>query len=423
MSRTPSRRLFLASTAAAASSSAAKAFPANSSIVVGVMGCGGRGTELAKEFAQLENVKVAFVCDPDSERAGNAAALLEKAGHPKPEALADFRAFLDDKAVDVMVCAASNHWHGPATIAAVCAGKHVYVEKPCSHNPREGEMMVEAAAKHRRLVQMGNQRRSWPAIREAIQFIHEGGIGQVKYSQSWYTANRPSIGVGVVQAPPKHLDYELWQGPAPRRPFKSNILHYNWHWFWHWGNGELGNNGVHYIDVSRWGLGLKYPTAVRSVGGRYRFQDDQETPDTHVVSFDFGGAASIVWEGYSRHQVPGGANPADIAFYGASGMVAIRGGGYTVHDPKGKQTKKVAGKGANVEHIQNFLDGIRNGAPLNSPIVEGHVSTLLCHLGNIAHRTGRGLACSPENGTVTDVKEAGQYWSRAYAPRFEPKVT
>ncbi len=191
------------------------------------------------------------------------------------------------KAVDALVIATCNHWHAPAAILACAAGKHVYVEKPCSHNPREGEMMVAAARKHRRLVQMGNQRRSMPAAIEAIAQLRSGVIGRVYYAQSWYLNTRPSIGAGKSAPVPEGLDYDLWQGPVPRRPFKSNYLHYNWHWFWHWGNGELGNNGVHAVDTCRWGLGVDYPVQATSVGGRFCHEDDQETPDTNVATFRF----------------------------------------------------------------------------------------------------------------------------------------
>src|SRR6202011_722449 len=163
----------------------------------------------------------------------------------------------------------------------------------------EGEVLVQAARKFKRQVQMGNQRRTWEKVAEAIQKLHDGVIGRVYLAQSWYTNNRPTIGRGKATEPPKELDYALWQGPALEKAFRSNYLHYNWHWFWHWGNGELGNNGVHMLDLCRWGLGVDYPIRVTSTGGRYRFDDDQETPDTHVVTYDFADKKSIMWQGYS----------------------------------------------------------------------------------------------------------------------------
>jgi predicted dehydrogenase len=414
------RRTFLGATVAglAAPSLAASA---NDKLVVGVMRMGGRGTELARAFAAQPNVEVAYVCDPDADRAGKAQEAVANGSKSRPQAVADFRRILDDKAVDVFVCAACNHWHAPSGILACLAGKHAYVEKPCSHNPREGELLVAAARKADRRVQMGNQRRSWPKVVEAIAALRDGVIGRVYFAQAWYTNNRPSIGKGEAKDPPAGLDYELWQGPAPRRPFRTNYLHYNWHWFWHWGNGELGNNGVHMIDVCRWGLGVDYPLKVTSAGGRYRYQDDQETPDTHVVSFDFPGGKTITWEGFSCNQIPR-EKPADCLFQGEKGSLVIAGGGYTVYDPKGKELKKDGGKGGDVEHVANFLAAIRGGAKLNSEIEEGHKSTLLCHLGNIAHRTGRTLHCDPANGHIKDDPAAVKLWTREYAPGWEPKV-
>src|SRR5262249_7871136 len=254
-------------------------------------------------------------------------------------------------------------------------GKHVYVEKPCSHNPQEGEWMVQAARKNKRCVQMGNQRRSWPKVIEAIELVRSGEIGRVYLAQSWYANVRPSIGKGKAATIPEGLDYDLWQGPAPRKPFHSNYLHYNWHWFWHWGNGELGNNGIHMLDLCRWGLGVDYPTRVTSTGGRYRFDDDQETPDTHVVTFDFEGKKSIMWQGHSCNLLPKELY-ADLMFVGEKGSLVIRGSNYTVLDKDGKEVRKETSKeSVDPAHLANFLDAVRGGKPLNSEIEEAHKST------------------------------------------------
>jgi predicted dehydrogenase len=431
MSNSIHRRHFLGAAAAAGVglglNAATNVLGANEKkLVVGIMGTGGRGTEHAKSFAKQANVEVAYVCDVDKNRAGKAAEevnkIVSKAAGKAPQAVQDFRKILDDKAVDVVVVATCNHWHAPAAILACTHGKHVYVEKPCSHNAHEGELMVEAARKNNCRVQMGNQRRSWPKIIEAIQQVRDGVIGRAYFAQAWYLNTRPSIGKGQSVAAPAGLDYDLWQGPAPRKPFRSNYLHYNWHWFWHWGNGELGNNGIHYLDLCRWGLGVEYPTHVTSIGGRYRWEDDQETPDTNVVTFNFADHKSISWEGLSCSLLPAAKVP-DVIFHGEKGTLALNSGGYTIYDEKGKEVKKETGAGGDVVHIGNFLDAIRNEkATLNSEITEGHKSTLLCHLGNIAYRVGRALNCDPKSGHIVNDKEAAAQWTREYEKGWEPKV-
>jgi predicted dehydrogenase len=418
---TPTRRTFLGTSLAGLAATSSSYASANDKLVVGVMGTGGRGTALAQMFARQPNVEVAYVCDVDEARAGKARDAVAKGAKSPPKVVGDFRRILDDKAVDVFVCAACNHWHAPSTILACAAGKHVYVEKPCSHNPREGELMVAAARKYDRRVQMGNQRRSYPTVIEAMDQLRDGVIGRACFAQAWYANSRPSIGTGEAKDPPAGLDYELWQGPAPRRPFRTTYLHYNWHWFWNWGNGELGNNGIHTLDLLRWGLGAEYPTLVASAGGRYRFTDDQETPDTHVVSFNFPGGKSVTWEGFSCNRIPRG-EPIDCLFQGENGSLALSDGGYTVYDPKGKEVRRVPGKGRVEDHLANLLAAVRGAAKLNSEIAEGHKSTLLCHLGNIAHRTGRTLHCDPASGKIANDPEAMKLWAREYAAGWEPKV-
>jgi predicted dehydrogenase len=391
-------------------------------LIVGIMGMGGRGSNHLETFGAAPGVEIAYVCDVDERRAGQAADAAGRGGKKTAKAVGDFRRILDDKAVDALVVATCNHWHAPAAILACAAGKHVYVEKPCSHNPREGELLVEAARKHNRVVQMGNQRRSWPTIIEAIEQVRSGAIGRPYFAECFYGNTRPATGRGKEVPVPSGLDYELWQGPAPRRPYRDNIHPYKWHWFWHWGNGELGNNGVHMIDVARWGLGVDYPTRVTSSGGRYRYEDDQETPDTHVVSFEFEDRKAITWEGRSCNPVrPGGAK-ADVVFYGETGALEITGGGYTITDLKGKPVKKGSGRGGDTVHVTNFLASARGEARPNSEIAEGHKSTLLCHLGNIAHRTGRSLRCDPKDGRILDDPQAMNLWSREYAKGWEPRV-
>lgn len=422
----PSRRHVLQSSAilgaAAFMARATFAQAAPETLVVGVMGVNGRGTSLAGTFAQRPGVQIKYVCDVDSTAAARCAKVIEKAAGKAPLAVGDFHKILEDKEVHILVIATPNHWHAPATILGCAAGKHVYVEKPCSHNAREGELAVAAARKFNRMVQHGTQRRSYSKIIEACTRVRNGDLGRVAFCRSWYTNSRKTIGKGKQVPVPSNLDYALWQGPAPERPYKDNLIHYNWHWHWHWGNGELGNNGVHGLDLCRWGMGVDYPAKVTSAGARYHFDDDQETPDTHVVTFDYGDRM-ITWEG--RSCVPHGLENSGfgVMFYGEKGTLILEGGnGYRIVDAKGKELEKVSDKASDNDHIANFLDAIRGKAKLNADIEEAHKSALMCHLGNIAHRVGRVLTCDPKTGMITNDKDAAAQWAREYRPGWEPKV-
>jgi predicted dehydrogenase len=381
-----------------------------------------RGRALALSFARHPGVEIKYVCDADSSRAAACATQVANATETEPEAIGDFRRILDDKTVDAFICAAPNHWHAPATILACAAGKHVYVEKPCCHNPHEGELMVQAARKYNRAVQMGSQRRSSTGTIEAMRKLRDGVIGRVYLARCWYNNQRGSLGTGKPAEVPPGLDYDLWQGPAPRTPYIDNRIHYNWHWFWHWGNGELGNNGVHTLDLCRWGLGVDYPTSVTSSGGRYRYEDDQETPDTHTVCFEFEGRRQISWQGLSCNRHGGGF----VTFYGDEGALDLDGNGsHTIYDARDKEVEKTVGSSSGEsEHIANFLQAIRDDRPLglNAEIEKGHKSTLLCHLGNIAHRVGSSLKCDPKNGHILDDPQAMGLWKREYEPGWEPKI-
>jgi predicted dehydrogenase len=430
MSRSLDRRAFLETSAAAtlaagyfvSESAAQETKAAGDKLVVAIMGVNGRGSALAKAFVSQPNCEVAYICDVDQRAIDKAVAQVSAEQQRKPQGVTDFRQALDDKSVDALVCAAPNHWHAPATILGCSAGKHVYVEKPCSHNAREGELAVAAARKNNRVVQMGSQRRTWPTIREAIEKVHAGEIGAVHYARSWYNNRRPSIGVGKPIAQPEWLDWSLWQGPAPEKPLLDNIVHYNWHWKWHWGNGELGNNGVHALDVARWGLGVDFPTRVTSGGGKYRHDDDQETPDTHTVSYNFPGNKSISWEGLSWSPYGPGGMMFGVSFHGDNGTLVIDGSGYQIFDPKNKEILKKDANGGDGVHVANFLDCIRTGKRPNADIEEAHKSTLLCHLGNIAHRVNHVLTTSEKDGHIQGDEAATALWGREYRPGWEPKV-
>jgi predicted dehydrogenase len=409
---------------------------ANDRVRMGFVGVNGRGNGMTKNFARQAGCEVVYVCDVDATAMAKSISGLTDISKKKPKGVKDFRTILNDKNLDGIYIATPDHWHAPAAILACQAGKHVYVEKPCSHNPYEGELLVEAARKYDRIVQMGNQRRSWPRIMECMEELKSGTIGKAYLAKGWYTNNRKPIGKGKPVLVPANLDYELWQGPAPRKPYQDNLIHYNWHWFWNWGTGEALNNGTHEIDVMRWGLGVEYPTRVTSVGGRYAYQDDWETPDTQIISMDFPGNISITWEGRSCNNYPIEGSARGAIFYGDKGTIVTTGDNdYTIYDMDNKVVKKVqdeaktntidpAGPGDKLDafHINNFLDCVRTGKRPNGDIEIGHKSVLLCQLGNIAQRTARVLNCDQKNGHILNDKEAMALWRREYEPGWEPKL-
>ncbi len=409
----------------------------NDKIIVGVAGVNSRGAFLAQAFAKLPNVEVGYICDVDHNVLDKNTGAVEKISGKKPKGHADIRKMLEEKDLDALVIAMPDHWHAPAALMGVQAGKHVYLEKPCSHNPAEGEMLVQAAQKYGRLIQMGNQRRSFPKVIEAIRLLRQGAIGRVYFAKGWYANSRKPIGAGKAVPPPAHLDFDLWQGPAPRRAYKDNLVHYNWHWFWHWGTGEALNNGTHEIDVMRWGLGVDYPVKVVSAGGRFAYQDDWETPDTQTITFEFPNNVAMLWEGRSCNGLFSEGSSRGVIFYGESGSLVYNGGDdFKIFDLDNKLIKEVksdfeAVEGTNTVsmgeqldnlHLGNFLETIRGTAKLTSPITEGHKSTLLPQLGNIAFRTGRALQCNPANGHILRDKQAMKFWAREYEKGWEMRL-
>lgn len=409
---------------------------ANDRLLVASMGVNSRGFALGTNFAAQKNCQVLYTCDVDTRAAEKYSAAVEKIQGKRPGSQPDFRKALEDKNLDVLVVAAPDHWHAPAALLACKAGKHVYLEKPCSHNPNEGELLVKAAAKYDRMLQMGNQRRSWPNVVAGIGELKAGVIGRPYFAKAWYSNNRPTIGRGKEAPVPSWLNYELWQGPAPRRPFRDNLIHYNWHWFWNWGTGEALNNGTHMVDLARWGLGVEFPVRVSSSGGRYRYDDDWETPDTQVINLEFDNKTMISWEGRSCNGVKLEGATTGVTFYGENGSLTItEGNGYRINDLQSKLVKEVKpdhsidvrnatdpSQALDAIHIQNLFDGIRKGTPLNSGITGGHQSTLLVQLGNIALRSGHVLQIDPKNGHILNDNEALKYWSREYEPGWEQKL-
>lgn len=386
---------------------------------VGVMGLK-RGIAHIRGFQAVPNVEIAYVCDVDSQRLAEGAALANKGQKKATLAVGDFRKILEDDSVDILAVAAPNFWHAPATILGCQAGKHVYVEKPGSYCAEEAELMVKAAREHSRKVQMGTQRRSYPSMITGMQKLHEGNIGKIHFARTWYRNRRGSIGKGKTAPVPDNLDYDLWQGPVPKRPYKDNLVHYNWHWHWHYGGGELANNGVHALDIARWGLQVDYPSRVTYIGDRYNFDDDQETPDTGVAQFHCGDVG-ISWDG-SSCQRRNEENLAFCAFYGEHGVMAFDTAGYKVYDLDGHLVDKLAGTPGDVPHFQNFCDAIRKNTPLRQDIEEGQKSTQWCHLGTMAYRTNSVVEANPKTGRVLKNPTAMKLWKRSYRKGWTPKV-
>jgi predicted dehydrogenase len=410
-------------------------YPLKDKYRVAVIGVNSRGGQHIQAFAKIPNVEIAYICDVDSRARDKGIELAKSSGAQNlPTGLVDFRKALEDQSLDAVSIAMPDFWHTPAAILALQAGKHVYLEKPGSHNPAESELLVEATQRYGKVVQMGNQRRSWPRVQEAMQELHGGAIGRVYYARAWYTNTRASMGIGKTAAVPEWLDYELWQGPAPRLEFKDNLIHYNWHWKWHWGTGEIVNNGVHFLDLARWGLQENYPVKAFSSGGRYQYQDDWETPDTQIATFDFADGKSILWEGRSCNARDINAMGSGVSFHGENGTLELLNNSYKIYDNKNQLVKSAdptsstvvnqqgAGFDMDIDHFTNFINAIDKGESLISPYPEIQKSVLLCHLGNISYRTGRALEIDPDSGKILKDKAAMKLWGREYQKGWEPKL-
>ncbi len=404
-------------------------------MIVGTMGLNSRGMVHARSFAHGPNTTLAYLCDVDSTVLAKSLADVRPLAPTAPKTVGDFRRILDDKSVDAISIATPDHWHSPATILALDAGKHVYVEKPSGHDPREDELITAAARKHSKLhVQLGTQARSGPHFIEVRQMIREGAIGTPYMGRAWYANTRTGIGKGKVVPVPANLDYEMWQGPAPRTPYRDNIIHYNWHWFTNWGTGEICNNGTHEIDVARWILGVDYPTSVISTGGRFHYADDWQFPDTQEATWVFDGNKSIIWQGQSCNGLNIYDRSRGTAILGTNGSAIVDRDGYVVYDLKNKVVKefKAAAPGDALStvgddwltqyHLDNFTSAVRSGTALTAPIEDGAKTGTLCHIGTIAQQVGRKLTTDPKNGHIIGDADAAARWSREYDPRWKPVV-
>jgi predicted dehydrogenase len=399
---------------------------ANNRIRVAVVGVRGRGKEHIQGFSRLSemNVEVAALCDIDEHVLNERLDQFEKATHKRPRAFTDMRKVLEDKSIDVVSFATPNHWHALGTVWACQAGKDVYVEKPCSHTLWEGRKMVEAARRYNRIVQHGTQTRSSPAIQDAMRKLREGVIGEVYLAKGICYRWRDTIGRAQEEPVPTGVHYDLWTGPAPARPFTHNRFHYNWHWQWAYGNGDIGNQGVHQLDLARWGLGVGLPERVQSMGGHYMFSDDQETPNTQVSAFQYPRQQKLLTFEV-RHWITnpeGGigtetdnSEPVGVLFLGSEGYMEVPNDD-VYRTFLGK--KKEPGPSARQEgdHFANFIEAARSRKPeaLHAEIEEGHLSSALCHLANISYRLGRTLTFDPQTEKFPGDEEANRLLSREY---------
>ncbi len=394
---------------------------ANDKLVVGLIGCGGRGNHDAGLFKSMTNVEVAYVSDVDDARRLETAKRL---GVDANRAVSDLRRILDDKSVDAVIVTTPDHWHSPASILACDAGKHVYVEKPISHNIREGRLLVEAAERNKTLVQHGTQSRSTSMMIEAVRLLREGIIGDVLVAKCWNIQRRGGIGRDKDTDPPTGFDYDTWVGPATMIPYRTNRVHNRWTWWYHFGTGDMGNDGVHDIDYTRWGLGVDtHPTKVAAAGGKFQFDDDQEFPDTQQVTFEYPGDGAVgqrrlliyeqrLWSTNYPHNVDSGAE-----FYGTKGQMFLsrRGKVEVLADSNKPMEITIPREGQNdAAHVRNFCDAIRTGTKLNADALTGHLSTSLCHLGNIATRLGRSLTFDPQKEQIVGDEEANALVLRPY---------
>jgi predicted dehydrogenase len=437
-----SRRTFLdgmlLTAAGTALSSSAKSYArilgANDKINFAIIGTNSRAlAHLAGLKANAAKANISHLCDVDSRNLGRFVIKAKEVLGYAPANGKDFRSVLSNKEIDVVTIATPDHWHAPMAILALCAGKHVYVEKPSSHNPREGELLVAAQKKYGKLVQVGNQHRSSVHEGKMIEKIHQGLIGETYSAKAWYSNNRPSMGIGKTVPVPAELDWELWQGPAPRSEYKDNIHPYNWHWLRRYGTGEALNNGTHETDVCRWALGVGFPERVVAQGGRYQFKDDWEFYDTLNISMRYADKM-IAWEGRSDQGMKLYGRDRGALIQGTKGSVILAHDGYEVHDWNGKKTDEyhldhVAASSDLLSqdemtnlHFANMISSIRTGEKLHSPIADINISITALQLANISYFVNRELEIDTTTGHIRNNSEAMKLWGRSYQPGWEPTV-
>jgi predicted dehydrogenase len=412
----------------------ARILGSNDRLNFAVIGLNGRGyAHLSAIKANKTAARITHVCDVDSDILTKFANAAQKEMGESVAADKDFRNVLTSRDVDAITIATPDHWHAPMAIAGLRAGKHVYVEKPCSHNPAEGQMLVKAQQKYDKLVQMGTQQRSSPHTREIVEKIHGGLIGRPYLAKAWYCNVRKSIGTGKEVPVPSRLDWELWQGPVPRGPYRDNLHPYNWHWFRTYGTGETLNNGTHEVDVCRWALGVDFPARLTAAGGRYHFQDDWQFYDTLVTNFDYGDKM-ISWEGRSCQGMKQYGRDRGAVIMGTTGAVLVDRDGFEVYDLIGTKTNEfrtgtttssadVLGRDSMTDaHFANFIAAIRTGEKLNAPIADGNVSVTMLQLSNIAWEVNRELVLDPTDGRIRNDDDGMKMWTRSYEKGWEIEV-
>lgn len=407
---------------------------ANDRINCAIAGVRSRGKAHAVAIHIQKNAKILYSCDVDDIIIGEHNKWSEKNMGYIPKVEKDFRKLLENKDLDAIFIATPEHWHTHMTIMAMQAGKHVYIEKPCSHNAHENELLIAAQKKYGLKVQMGNQQRSAVTSINAMNDIRNDIIGEVYKGEAYYSNNRGSIGIGKKVAVPKTLDWELWQGPAPRKAYKDNIHPYNWHWLRNWGTGEVHNNGTHEIDICRWALDVDLPETVSSVGGKHTFQDDWEFVDNQQVTFKYPKGKFITWTGHSRGLIQPKRPGRGVTIYGSKGSIQLDRNFYKLYDLSGNlikselegemsQTTDTRGQGQlDVNHVENLFNAIRKGESLNAEIKDASISTMLCHLANMAQDAGEELQIDQQTGKVRNNNMVMKNWKRNYAKDWEPKV-